>query len=177
MAAHGAHVATNASARRTARPVPVVVLGVFPPQTHSLGPPRSQPWDLPPTLLPPPTLRSSPSMEAPPAKSRAEKNRDSAETSRNNKREQIGEKAFLAEKAEKARELRKRQKVAREAAAAAAALAAQTDAAQPHTTIVSARLSAGLSTTWWTVHCPPDSPQMTNCPPLPATICLSAPGT
>ena len=66
-----------------------------PPQNDSLGLPRSQRWDLPPT---PPTLRPLPTMEALPSKSRQEKNRDSAATSRNNKRERMGDKAFLAER-------------------------------------------------------------------------------
>ena len=47
-------------------------------------------------------------MEAPAAKSRSEKNRESAETSRANKRERMGEAEFLKEKREAAVEYRKK---------------------------------------------------------------------
>jgi len=46
-------------------------------------------------------------MEAPAAKSRVEKNRESAETSRANKRERMGEEEFLREKRTAAVEYRK----------------------------------------------------------------------
>ena len=74
-------------------------------------------------------------MEPPKAKSRSEKNRESAATSRDNKRERMGEEAFLSEKAEAERKRRKRKKeeqaAANAAAAAAAAAAAQVDDEQP----------------------------------------------
>ena len=71
---------------------------------------------------------------APNAKSRREKNRDSAATSRENKRERMGDDKYLQEKREAGVEYRKRKKLEREAASAATAAAAAVTAqpvAQP----------------------------------------------
>ena len=64
-------------------------------------------------------------------KSRAEKNRESAETSRTAKRERMGEIAFKREKAIAAAEYRKRKKAERESAATTTTSAAEAQSPQP----------------------------------------------